>query len=674
MLSNSKNHALFLLALSHIALSASLYTQTLGWVSLLAVLAFVMRLALYLVWQKHLPSIRTLNLLALLSALVLAYYALQLDLLKAMLNLLVMACSLKLMVMRRQKDYLQLILCQLFMIACGFIFSQSILFSLFYALNTLLCILSLGFYFAPGLSFRQQVKRMAMHIVQASPIALVLFLVLPQLPPLWQMPARAGSETGLSDTMNPGDIANLTQSSDLAFRASFEGSVPDSEQRYWRALVLESFDGKGWQLAHQRKDFEKRLIATQQDFKPISSGTPWRYQVIAEPSPTPWLYALDLAERVEPSSNIWLGQGFQLLNLRPLMNSLQYQVASFPQARLISRYPSFDRKLNLLLPNSGNPKTRQWISKLRSKHTNVWSFINAVKQHFLQYPFSYTLTPALMPSDPVDTFLFEQQAGFCAHYASAFAYALRLGGVPARVVTGYQGGEQTSDNVLSIYQYDAHAWVEAWLPDSDGIKSWTRFDPTAWVAPNRIRLGLQAALQEQDSFLSDQPFALIKLKESAFFNQLRLLLANIDYQWSRWVLGFNRNTQHDLFKNILGSFTTKKLIMFGLASVTFICLLLALYFLPKLRQPRRPQWQRFYQKSLKLLNQIGLQRTHWQGVQAFSDQVKQKSTPAISECFNKISRAYQTIAYQDLNPIQQKEQQAIIKQQYQVLKKYISRD
>ena len=64
--------------------------------------------------------------------------------------------------------------------------------------------------------------------------------------------------------------------------------------------------------------------------------------------------------------------------------------------------------------------------------------------------------------------------------SGAFVFALRAAGLPARVVTGYQGGEiNPFDGYFTVRQYDAHAWAEVWLKD----RGWTRIDPTALSVP-----------------------------------------------------------------------------------------------------------------------------------------------------------------------------------------------
>ncbi len=646
---SSNNIALLLLAVALVCVSFSLFASVLTWILLLVACGAVIRAAIYCDIYKHLPSIRTLNLLAVLSVLGLIYTALSVGLLLGMVNLLILACALKLMQMRSQKDVYQLVISLFFLIGCGFIFNQSISFSLFYASMCLLLLLSLACYHAPSIIIQQHLKNISILSIQALPIGFLMFLVLPQLPPLWHAPKANGAQTGLSEQITPGDIATLSQSSELAFRATFKDTPPITQQRYWRAIVMEDFDGKTWKVHPYRLKMREFQLRTKQQFKPTLTGPSFNYEVIAEPSFQPWLFAMNIAVPADTRSsrNIIQSSDFLLFNRLPVTTKYQYTVNSYPEALASQTLTKIDRKINLTLPQKGNNKTKTWIIKLREQFKDNNNFKDAVLRHFIDNPFVYTLRPDVMLVDPIDRFLFDNQAGFCSHYASALAYSLRLGGIPARLVTGYQGGELIENTgkspYLSIYQYDAHAWVEAWSDDS----GWHRIDPTAIVSPDRIEFGLRQAMQEEGSFLADSPFALARLTNIAWLNNIRLFLADMDYNWSRWVLGFNSERQHDLFKSILGKLTPERLSLLGLGVLFIVALLLSLFFLPHWLKNRLNTTQRLYLKSLSVFEKAGTPRAIWQGPSAFSQQISEHYCYKVSEPFSHITQHYLLLTYQN---------------------------
>jgi transglutaminase-like putative cysteine protease len=646
---SSSNIALLLLAVALVFVSFSLFASVLTWILLLVVCGAVIRTAIYCDIYKHLPSIRTLNLLAVLSVLGLIYTALSVGLLLGMVNLLVLACALKLMQMRSRKDVYQLVISLFFLIGCGFIFNQSIGFSLFYAFMCLLLLLSLACYHAPSITIKKHLTHISMLSIQALPIGFMMFLVLPQLPPLWHTPKANGAQTGLSEQMTPGDIAVLSQSSELAFRATFKDTPPITRQRYWRAIVMEDFDGKTWKVHPYRLKMREFQLQSKQQFKPTLTGPSFSYEVIAEPSFQSWLFAMNIAVPADTRSsvNIIQSSDFLLFNRLPVVTKYQYTVNSYPEALASQMLTKVDREINLALPQKGNNKTKQWIIKLREQFKDNNNFKDAVLRHFIDNPFVYTLRPDVMLVDPIDRFLFDNQAGFCSHYASALAYALRLGGIPARLVAGYQGGELVKDagksSYLSIYQYDAHAWVEAWSDNS----GWQRIDPTALVSPDRIEFGLRQAMQEEGSFLADSPFALARLTNIAWLNNIRLFLADIDYNWSRWVLGFNSERQRDLFKSILGKLTPERLSLLGLGVVFTIALLLSLFFLPHWLKNRLSTTQRLYLSSLRILEKAGAPRSIWQGPSTFSQQINDDYSYRVSEPFSHITQHYLRLTYRN---------------------------
>ncbi|WP_158970295.1 DUF3488 and transglutaminase-like domain-containing protein [Paraglaciecola sp. L3A3] len=644
---SNRQFSLILLSIELLLVSLSLFDSVLAWILLIVACSAVIRAAIYFNFHKHLPTIRTLNLLAVLSALGLVYSGLSLDLLLVMVNLLVLACALKLMQVRSQKDIYQLIISLYFLIGCGFIFNQSIVYSVFYSVMSLTLLLSLACHHGPNIPLIIHIKTVTKLSLQAFPIGLLLFLVLPQLPPLWQTPKSKTMETGLSEQITPGDIANLSQSSELAFRASFNGKAPNYVDRYWRTIVMEEFDGKSWRIHKQRKPLEQ--IHKQTEFIPKLSGTAINYEVMVEPTYQNWLFALDIAQ-ASGSSQLKIKQAdtFQLISKQKLVSQFQYQVNSYPQAMAQQTFSPLDKKLNLSLPETTNPRTRKWIQQLRADYPNNQNFIQAVLKHFTDNPFVYTLRPDLMYSDPVDQFLFDKQAGFCSHYASALAVSLRLGGIPSRVVAGYQGGELSTSKgnttYLSVYQYDAHAWVEIWQQQT----GWLRIDPTALVSPDRINFGLRQAMLEEGSFLADSPFALVRMSDIAWLNSFRLFLADMDYNWSRMILGFNNQDQQNLFKSILGKLTPDRLSLLGLGITVIISLLLTLFYIPHWLNVRTDKTQKYYQQAIQLFDKTQSPRQNWQGPQAFAAHIKQHYPPAVTNELNQLTQIYIRLKYQNI--------------------------
>ncbi|MDC8831505.1 transglutaminase family protein [Alteromonas gilva] len=618
-------------------LSISLYEPLLFWVLLIALCATGIRLIMFVGWYQPVPSVRTVNLLAILSCVCLAWFSFQVGLLITMVNLLILAGALKLIILNRARDLFHLFCTCLFIVGVGFTFHQSVVMTLFYSLLTLALLVALGRYFAPSQALSWHTKRLLIMSLQALPVTLILFVIVPKLPPLWKMPVAQSNETGLSDAVSPGDIARLTRSADLAFRATFEGPMPAPAERYWRAITLEAFDGKEWTVSPLRKQVRQQYRYLNSEFSPTVSGSWWQYEVIAEPTNNHWLFGIAVAVPADHSSAETIRQtaDYQLVSETPLTSKRAYRLRSYPDTVKNQSLFSLDQRINLQLPANAdiNPKTQRWAAQIVADNATPQAQINAVMNYFVEQQFSYTLTPPPMPTNTVDDFLFNHREGFCAHYASAMAYTLRLMGIPSRMVAGYHGGETLQPSVLSVYQYDAHAWVEAWFDE----RGWVRFDPTAMAAPQRIELGLQQAVDEA-AFLANNQLA--RLQQFPLFSELRTVFSLIDYQWSRWVLGFNAERQQNLLELLLGKVTTERLMWLMLGICLLIALLLALYFVPHWQRQRPPANRIWYQRAADKAEQLtGLARQNL-GPQAYADRVSNALEPQAATQFNALSEAF----------------------------------
>ncbi|RMF95010.1 MAG: DUF3488 domain-containing protein [Gammaproteobacteria bacterium] len=369
-------------------------------------------------------------------------------------------------------------------------------------------------------------------LLQAAPLALLLFLLFPRIPgPFWSLPQAGGrAHSGLSDELSPGDISELVLSDEVAFRVRFDGPPPASAQLYWRGPVLAKFDGRRWSarapayLPGLRRRLER-------------SGPEVGYEITLEPHRQPWLLALETPIDWD-APKAALSSTFTLASIRPVERRLAYRARSLLSTRTPGSMPAPARAADTWLPPDSNPRSRAWAAELRAASRDERDYLGRILAHFRREPFFYSLTPAALGAQSVDEFLFDRREGFCGHYASAFAVLARAAGIPARIVTGYQGGER---NPLGDYwivrQADAHAWVEVWL---DG--HWERIDPTAAVAPERIERGMDTAVR------SGRLRGAEALRGSALGQRLLLSWDAVNAAWNRWVLAYGPDSQQRLLR------------------------------------------------------------------------------------------------------------------------------
>ena len=433
--------------------------------------------------------------------------------------------------------------------------------------------------------------------LQSVPIMLVLFFFFPRIDsPLWGMQSHQQSgTTGLSDNMQIGTINSLSQSSAVAFRVEFKDKIPDNNQLYWRGPVLTYTDGRNWNVSSSENN-QQRFI-TRIPFS--STQQTVSYTVTMEPNEHSWYFALDLPINIPKDSR--LTEGYQIVSNKPINQPVRYQVTSATEYQL---KPLHKNELTeaLQLPMNINQRTVSLGKRLMNSYDSKIQIINAALDYFVEKDFSYTLYPPLLSSnDPIDQFIFSTRRGFCEHFSAAFTTLMRAAGIPARVVTGYQGGELNPlGDHLTVRQLDAHAWSEVWL-DQIG---WVRIDPTSVIAPNRINAG------------ANETFAQTASSRSFLFNSplMRNVIHSIDWidnQWTQWVVNYDQNKQSNFMQN-LGLNGWFQIIMTMTLILSLFSAFIAFYVIYRHRLHYPVQvtlWNRFCEKLAK----VGLARQPHEG-------------------------------------------------------------
>ena len=502
---------------------------------------------------------------------------------------------LKLLELSKRRDAIVLLLLTLFIQATGFLYTQGILITLNGIVTVWLtsaAMLSVQATHRRGVPEGLPVFRQAAWLmVMALPLMLVAYLLFPRLGPLWSVPLQTQSAfTGLSHSMSPGDISSLSESDKLAFRVMFSGQKPPRQSLYWRALVLSDYDGRAWHTRDQ-----KRLLPApvQQTFQ---ASELYSYDVIAEPTGQSFLFSLEGVRAGTQGTGVTT-EGV-LASARPLMQRFRYQAVS-----VTTEAPTLltdeQRRHYQSLPERGNPQVRQWAADLVQQHPEATDFAAAVMGYFASEPFVYTLNPPVYGREDIDELMFQGQRGFCAHFASAMVFAARSVGIPARIITGYQGGEWSSEGYLSVRQYDAHAWAEIW----DGNR-WQRYDPTAVIAPERIRTGLEEALNEEGSFLQQNLLSPHRYRHVQWVNRLRQQMENLNYQWTRWVLSYDGQRQMNFLRNRFGIEDITRAVYWLAAAlvITMVVASLALWWSqrPKAKDALLVEWQSLRDQARRL--------------------------------------------------------------------------
>ncbi|PID34023.1 MAG: transglutaminase, partial [Thiotrichales bacterium] len=350
-----------------------------------------------------------------------------------------------------QRDAIIVIFLGYFLIAVYFLYSQSMLSGLYGVIAmtiqtaALIGILHPMPFMNTARAIRHNLRLGGLLLLQCLPLMLLIFFLAPRMPPLFVLPLSPGqAKTGVSDHMTPGDIAQLSQSDDLAFRVTFKGERPPQSQLYWRGLTLNYFDGRSWkQFAddyefRQLKSHFQSVYQWQPDNVKIK-GEAIEYEAIYEKTGQPWLFTLTPATEVY--GDVLRGADYRIMATRELHSPTLVQAVSYPNSRRDVKLAKYTQQLALQLPGTGNQRTRQLAKHLYTDANSPQDYIQQVLQRYRNQAFYYTLRPPLLgDTDTIDSFLFGSQRGFCAHYAGSFVFMMRAAGIPARVVAGYQGG------------------------------------------------------------------------------------------------------------------------------------------------------------------------------------------------------------------------------------------
>lgn len=531
--------------------------------------------------------------------------------LEAGIALLITAFILKLLEVSSRRDALVLIFLGFFIVVTSYLFADSILAALYSVLPVIALLSALLGLQHSRISTRPlaTLKLASSLFVQAIPLMVLLFVLFPRLEPLWSLPQPSSKGiTGLSSSMSPGDLTELGQSSELAFRARFEGAIPAQSQLYWRALTLPYFDGRSWSVSQH---------AVQPSVQWQAVGEPLNYSIIMQPSTQPWLFSLDVGSSEQ--EEIRLMNDFRLQRRTSVNRAYQYQVSSWTDALRQPFMSAQQQQQFLQLPRRGNQQTRDWAAELREQHAADDALVAALLRYFNQEPYYYTLQPPLLGQDSMDEFLFSSRRGFCAHYAGAMVFVLRAAGIPSRVVAGYQGGEiNASGQFVQVRQFDAHAWVEYWQPG----QGWRTVDPTFQVAPERIELGLQEALREEAELFQGDFLSPLRYQHIGWVNQLRMSWESLNHSWQTKILGYQRDRQQAWLKQLFGEVnwqTLGLLLVFGVILIVTISVLWM--FKPWLRDT--DPIERLLNDFQRVLQRRGVLREPGEGLRDFAARTEQ---------------------------------------------------
>ena len=485
---------------------------------------------------------------------------------EAGVTMLVVLMTLKSLELRARRDAMVMFFLGFFLVLTHFLYSQSLLVaaSMVVSVWGLLTALVLSHLPVGRPALRHAAALAARAALLGAPVMVLLFLLFPRFGPLWGMPQDAAGHTGLSGSLRLGAIANLANDDSVALRVRFLGAPPEPQDLYFRGPVLSNFNGRDW----QRYPYAPNLLvpSTTKELRLMGSAT--RYEMTLEPSRLAMLPLLELTPQRKdsaPQIDTLLVQqrpDMEWITDRPVSERLRFEAQAWTAHQhgpltLIAPLVAF-----LQLPDDHAPRVRAWAQQLRQRPdlqgADTAALVQAVLTHIRRGEYTYTLNPGAYGLDAIDDFWMDRKLGFCEHFAASFVFIMRTLNIPARIVTGYQGADpEPVDGFYIVRQSHAHAWAEVWQAGA----GWVRVDPTAAVAPERIRHSRQLPAQRGivESALSnvDPLFAL----------QLRAGWEALNNRWNQYVLNYSRGQQFDLLRQLGVSTPSWQDLALGLAGL-----------------------------------------------------------------------------------------------------------
>ncbi|MGM9480758.1 transglutaminaseTgpA domain-containing protein [Roseateles sp. NT4] len=471
---------------------------------------------------------------------------------EAGITLLVMLMALKTLELRARRDAFVVFFLGFFLVLTQFLYSQSLLMAIWSlaSLWGLLAAVVLAQMPTGVPSIAIAARRAASTTALGLPVMVLLFVLFPRIAPLWGVPTEAIGRTGLSNQLEFGAMNEIANDDSVAMRLKFDGPLPPPDQRYFRGPVLTRFDGKTWRAPDARPS--QSWLRGRDDLS--TTGPALRYEMTLEPLRISVLPLLEMSSGAVGNQLsltdliVTRGPELQWVSPRPITERLRFETSAHMAWRAGERRIRLHLAADLDLPAGQNPRTRAWAAELAAQPrfanlatgARAESLASAVLDHIRNNDFLYTLSPGRYGEDSphvIDEFWLDRRLGFCEHFASAFVVVMRSMGVPARIVTGFQGWDaEPQDGYYVVRNANAHAWAEFWVEG----RGWVRSDPTAAVAPNRVIQGL--ALRPQPGVIGQF--------NPTLWRAMRNGWETINNRWQQLVLNYSRDNQFDLLKKM----------------------------------------------------------------------------------------------------------------------------
>ena len=634
-----------LLSLSAIISVAIIAHFSIANIAIASYASLIFLLKLIIIWfnKKSPPSVIMAMLLIVGIGLVFLYYG-GLSGQKTGISCITLLVSLKFLESRLIRDYYVVCLLLYFLAASSFLFNTSIINILLVVAYTIVVSALLFQISTPSkFSWRVSLTEASKIVVKALPLALFLFFFFPRLHGSFGfIPSQDTTDApGLENSLVAGEMAAGAFNNALAFRAQFNGNTPPQNQLYWRSKVMPVERNFQWEILNvDKRDF---VSGTRKSKALDLNKGQYRYEILHEASKDKFIPYLDYVSGLD--------RGEILDDYAVFDKKAKSSIFTYSGSATLT--PSLPASINFneaqLLNTESTPSARiqALILKWRNETNSQQELVQRAASYFNEQPFNYSLTPPLLDEkNPLDDFIFNSKTGYCEHYASAFTILMRWSGIPARVVAGYQGGKlNKSGNYIEVRYSDAHAWSEVFINGQ-----WQRVDPTFQIRPDRIEFGMDALLELWDGNILTNATGralsnIINPTGAArYIQQISDSWNNINYQWNKWVVNYDKNKQLQLLEN-LGLKHKNSLVTLVAIVAIGIALFVVFYIWQIIPKPAKlEEVQKVYHQFSTKFTKNGVIKNESDTPFEFEQKAINK-LPEYSEQIQAIMRSYRDLRY-----------------------------
>ena len=543
------------------------------------------------------------------------------------LSIFLLIISCKTLQLRQMRDYQIIILCDFLILAGVGLFNLNLSFIIFSVLgiNLLLVLLRIEDYSQPlNLQLKNNLWQSLRTTLISLPIAISLFFFFPRIKSF--MPQLGGERIGqidYSDRISNNEISSLNSNSKVIFRANLP-EQKNSQELYWRGRTLNYTDGYNWNL--------KAAASLKDDSLDVLEEEQLTYEVFLEDNRGD-LFTLDYGlQIILPDHTVQHHPSLFHFTTSHRQKNIRYTATSVLKANKIAH-------IKELAPYLQTPASKpKSLTELFDKtyHTDTDKFLKNLQNELQSLGFSYSLAPGFMPN--LHSFLLNKK-GFCTHYSSLIALLLRMQGTPARIVSGFQGGEYNEYSAQYVIRgNDAHAWVE--YLTAEGY--WQRVDPTGWIAPDRLQFGGHQYF-ERFSLFGIEIFKRSQLQTSSylkFYNQFLMFWENLNFQIKIFLEEFNKEAQKQ-YANMFGVGLSSFYVIGGLIILGLIIFIYFTHFILSRRSVKPNTLARFLNHISKT---FGIQLQEDEDITKLASYTK--NIPAeLQHQFREITQEYEQTRY-----------------------------